>query len=131
MGQDSRLTKPGQFALVYRQGRSWTSGPLVLRAMPNGLTATRCGFSVSRRIGNAVTRNRVKRRLREIMRTENLRPGNDIVLIARTMAPQAGYAGLREAAQVLLARAKLLAGPEETGPAGIGAGTVADTGRIE
>ena len=126
MRQESRLTKPGQFAMVYRQGRSWTSGPLVLRAMPNGLTATRCGFSVSRRIGNAVTRNRVKRRLREIMRSESLRPGQDIVFIARTPAPQAGYAGLKQAAGALLRRAQLIAPPAEAG-----AGTMVDTGRIE
>lgn len=130
----SRLTKPGQFALVYRQGRSWTCGQLVLRAMPNGLTATRCGLSVSRRVGNAVTRNRVKRWLREIMRSESVRPGHDIVLIARATAPQAGYAGLKEAAEVLLERAKLIARPDEAsdeGPARAGAGTVADTGRTE
>jgi len=130
MRQESRLTKPAQFALVYRQGRSWSSGPLVLRAMPNGLPVTRCGFSVSRRIGNAVTRNRVKRWLREIMRGESVTAGYDIVLIARVAAPEAGFAGVKAAAAGLLARAKLIARPDGRSSE-IGVGTVADTGRIE
>ncbi len=120
MAQDSRLTKPGQYALVYRQGRSWTSGPLALRAMPNGLPTARCGISVSRRIGNAVTRNRVKRWLREIVRGTELQPGHDFVLVARAAAPEAGYAGVKEATLRLLNRAGLVVA---TPPAGVGAGT--------
>jgi ribonuclease P protein component len=125
MRQDGRLTKPGEFALVYRQGRSWSSGPLVLRAMPNGLPVTRYGFSVSRRIGNAVTRNRVKRWLREIVRAESVRAGYDIVMVARSTAPEAGFAGLKVATEALLKRALLIDGPAE--PAGK-VGAVAGSG---
>ena len=103
-----RLTRPQHFDLVYGRGSAWTSGVLVLKAMPNGLAFSRCGFSVSRRVGGAVVRNLAKRRLREIMRGTPLRPGWDIVLIARSPAAGTGYAGLKEATVRLLGRARLL-----------------------
>jgi ribonuclease P protein component len=98
--------------MVYGRGSSWASGPVVLRALPNGLSFSRYGFSISRRVGGAVTRNLVKRRLREILKSVPLIPGWDIVLIARPSAVAAGYAGLSEAVQRLLARARLV----EVGP---------------
>ncbi|MBI4180406.1 MAG: ribonuclease P protein component, partial [Chloroflexi bacterium] len=59
------LTKPQQYALVYRQGSSVASDLVVLKWVHNRLTFSRFGFSVSKRVGNAVTRNRLKRLLRE------------------------------------------------------------------
>ena len=55
-----------------------------------------------------MTRNLVKRRLREILRTALLKPGWDIVVIARPSAISAGYAGLRESTWHLLVRAHLV-----------------------
>jgi len=106
-----RLTRPYHFDLVYSRGSAWISGPIVLKALPNGLSFSRYGFSVSRRVGNSVTRNLVKRRLREILRTVLLKPGWDIVIIARPVAVSAGYAGTREATWQLLTRAHLLDTP--------------------
>jgi ribonuclease P protein component len=77
--------------------------------MPNDLGWTRCGFSVSRRVGNAVRRNRVKRRLREIMRKTSLKAGWDIVVIARPSAGESGYRALAEELNRLLGRGGLLA----------------------
>jgi ribonuclease P protein component len=70
---------------------------------------TRIGFSVSKRVGNSVTRNRVKRRLREAARRTlgDLPPGWDIVLGARSTAASADYATLDATVRALLARARL------------------------
>ncbi len=103
------LTTPAQFGLVYDRGRSWATDLLVMKALASGLGLSRYGFSISRRVGNAVVRNRVKRRLREIMRQTPLKPGWDVIFIVRPAASVAGYGRLEKAAKALLLRAKLLA----------------------
>jgi len=101
------LTKPEQYALVYNKGSSWISSLVVMKVLPNGLSLSRYGFSVSRRVGKAVVRNRVKRLLREILRQAPLQPGQDIVFIARPAAATADYASLEKSVNSLLSRAQL------------------------
>jgi len=79
-----------------------------MRAMPNGLPLSRCGFAVGKKVGNAVVRNRVKRLLREIIRLTPLNPGWDIVLIARSKSATARHAELKQALTEMLDRAKIL-----------------------
>jgi ribonuclease P protein component len=80
----------------------------VMKAMPNGLGTSRYGFAVTKRVGKAVQRNRVKRLLREVMRLQSLKRGWDIVIIARSLAVNAGYRELELVITKLLARAQLL-----------------------
>ena len=102
------LTKSEQYAVVYDKGSSWTDGKVVMKALPNGLAWSRYGFSVGRRVGGAVVRNQVKRRLREILRLSQLKPGWDIIFIARPPVAGADFAGLGRSVQNLLSRAGLL-----------------------
>ena len=68
---------------------------------------------VSRRVGKAVVRNRVKRLLREILRKTPLRPGWDVVFIARAPSSVADYAVLGKSVKNLLFRAGILVGDYE------------------
>jgi ribonuclease P protein component len=102
------LTKSEQYAAVYQKGSSQADGLLVMKALPNGLSFSRYGFSVGKRLGGAVARNRTKRRLREILRSTRLRPGWDIIFIARPAAASASLASLGKSVQGLLSRAGLL-----------------------
>jgi len=83
-----------------------------MKAMPNGLTLSRYGFSVTKKTGKAVQRNRLKRLLREIMRAQSLRPGWDIIFIARPAAADTDYRQLEGTVTKLLARAQLLGSNE-------------------
>ena len=107
------LTKRAQFTLVYDEGSSWISNLVVMKALPNGLTLSRYGFTVSRRVGKAVVRNKVKRLLREIIRQTPIQPGWDIIFIARSSAARANYVSIGKSVRGLLLRAGLLVGEYE------------------
>ena len=102
------LTNRAQYTLVYRQGKVWANSLVVMKAMPNGLSLSRYGFSVTKKVGKAVQRNHLKRLFREIMRLQSLKSGWDIVFIARSVAVNADYHQLERAVTKLLARAQLL-----------------------
>jgi len=79
-----RLTRSAEFDAVYRRGRSAASRHLVAYAFPNERGETRLGVAVSRKVGGAVVRNRLKRQLREAFEAQAaLTAGMDIVLVAR------------------------------------------------
>jgi ribonuclease P protein component len=107
----ARLKKPREFQRVRQEGRSLGTRLLTLGWAPNGLAWSRCGYTVGKRIGGAVARNRVKRRLREIIRLHikagQVASGYDLVFIARTGAAQATYHELATDVAHLLQRAHL------------------------
>ena len=104
-----RLSRSADFDRVYRQGRSHGARAFVLHAFPRGdEEPSRLGLSVSRKVGGAVERNRVKRLIREAFAAEgeNVRPGLDLVVVARpearAVAERDGLDGVRRALGELL-----------------------------
>ena len=108
MRGEQYLTRTAQYGLVYDRGSSWVNNLMVIKTLPNGLDISRYGFSVSRRVGKAVVRNRVKRLFREILRQITLQAGWDIIFIARSPVSMVGYADLEKSVRGLLARAGLV-----------------------
>ena len=96
---------------MFRGGRSWNNGLLVLRIVANDLDHNRYGFVTSKRLGNAVIRNRTRRRLREVIRVLPIATSWDIVISTKRAAAEADFPQLRTAVVQLLQRAGLLTRP--------------------
>ena len=109
MPRERRLTHNKQFAAVSSQGGSRANSLLVLKALPNGLGYSRYGFSVSRRLGNAVERNHIRRLMRESARLTEVKPGWDMLFIARRLITDADYHQVKQSVEELLQRARLKA----------------------
>ncbi len=108
MGKAERLTKSSQFAAVFEAGKYWANDLMVLRAMPNSLGASRTGVVASKKVGNAVIRNRARRLLREAVRLHSIESGWDIIIIARKKMVGKKYGDIEPAFAKLLGQAGLL-----------------------
>ena len=113
MRGEQYLTKKEQFDSVYKRGSNWANKNLVIRVLPNNLEISRFGITVSRRVGKAVVRNRIKRLIRETVRKIPFNPGYDIVFIARVSVAEARYSQVEESIKGLLDKAGLLTGEYE------------------
>lgn len=113
MQRDERLCAARDFATVRAQGRAVHCATLTLSWLASDQPANRYGFVVSKRVGKAVTRNLVKRRLRAIMQAHGaaLRPGYDLVLTARPSAVQRPFSDLARDVEYLVRRAHLAQPP--------------------
>lgn len=103
-----RLRKRPQFLRVQGGGVKVSAGPLLALALRNDAGVTRLGLTVSTKVGNAVSRVRIRRRLRELFRKRRLGLplGLDLVLIARGSAKDAEYEALVKAFDTIAARLK-------------------------
>ena len=111
MRRDQSLRRASDFRAVRSHGASWADHRLVLAARPRGgeyggeRPPSRFGFTVSKRMGNAVARNRIRRRLRAAVMDAGVERGWDVVLIARRGAIGSDYAGITRSVRGLLERA--------------------------
>jgi ribonuclease P protein component len=110
MQQRYRLRRAQDFARLRREGRVFHHHWMRLSLTPNGLTFNRYGFITSKQLGNAVTRNRVRRLMREAIRhlQPRLRPGFDIVLIARRPVIGQPFDAVQRIVEDLIHRADIL-----------------------
>lgn len=103
-----RLKHRSEFAAVYRHGKPFRSEFVILRTLRTDGPESRFGFTTGRALGGAVVRNRVKRRLREIVRGLPVAEGWDIVLNARVQAVGAEFDVLSGTVEGLMRRAGVL-----------------------
>lgn len=110
----NRLRLRSGFAAVYARKRSYATDLIVVYIRPNGLDISRFGFSVSKKLGKSVARNRVKRLLREAVKQclPQVKRGYDVVIVARTAAGGAALADLTRAVRGLLNRSGIIADAE-------------------
>ena len=108
------LKRNKQFRQVYRKGKSVACRELVLIYAKNRSDMVHVGFSVGKKLGNSVVRNRVKRRLREAFRPNLplLLPGFDLIVIARDAARDAPFSSWADSLRYLLRKAGLFQKPK-------------------
>ena len=109
MQRQRRLTRTTRISQIHRQGRSVANGLLVFRLLPNDMERSRFCIVAGKRVGNAVVRNRVKRRLREAVRNTPHHPGWDAIIMARRGSGAADYHRLQRAVRNLMRRTGMAA----------------------
>ncbi len=104
------LTRNKDFRRLYARGKSAVSQVLAVYARKNGLQSNRLGITAGTKIGNAVKRNLVRRRIRESYRLceETLKTGYDIVIVARTRAVHVNFREISGSLTALMDKLQIL-----------------------
>src|SRR5690554_677984 len=99
MKKKKRLRKNMEFKKVYKARKNFWNRNLILYIKRNGTKETRIGVSITRKVGNAVVRNKLKRRIKELNRRyiESLKEGYDIVIIPKKNAVNLSFKDLESA----------------------------------
>ena len=121
----SALKKNHEFKRLYNKGKSTASQCAVVYCRRNGRQENRLGVTVSTKIGGAVQRNRVRRRLKEIYRLNEhiLSAGYDIVIVARVRSRYAGYREIESSVLAAFRKLNLCVASNAQAP-GLGAGRI-------
>ncbi len=96
--REARLVRKSEFDAVYRTGKRRSSAHYTVFVRPNALTISRMGFSIKKALGDAVVRNRIRRRLREMVRChrQEIPAGWDIVIHPKSSVATAVFATLTQ-----------------------------------
>ena len=109
---DARVTvkQNGDFRRIYRRGRSAVAGGVVVYCLKNRAGGSRLGVTVSKKLGHAVVRNRVRRRIRELYRLnrDKMRSGWDVIIVGRSRSISGSFQKMTEAYLDCLRRLSLL-----------------------
>ena len=110
MEKKYRLRSNIQFKKVYRSGKSYGNRLIVLFVFKNGLKYNRVGYAVTKKVGNSVTRNRVRRRMKEIYRLNcfKIKKGYDLIFLPRINSKDSSYRNIESAMFHLLKIAHIL-----------------------
>ena len=96
--REARLVRRGEFDAVYRAGKRLSTSHFTVFVRSNELATSRFGFSIKKALGGAVVRNRIRRRVREIVRCrrQEIPSGWDIVIHPKNSVAKAPFAALAE-----------------------------------
>jgi ribonuclease P protein component len=104
-----KLKKHWQFDRLYKEGGKYFNDLFVLYVLPNKIQETRLGLTVTKKVGISVQRNRIKRLIREVLRSLNgISSGNDLVVVARKATVDMEYSQAHSSLIELLHRARVL-----------------------
>jgi len=107
--KENRLTKKKDFERAYKEGRGIKKDSLFLKIIENDQPFTRIGIVISKKVSKkAVIRNKIKRRIREIVRKMNLIPGFDIVIVTFPQIKEKDFKQIEEEINQLFIKAKCL-----------------------
>jgi ribonuclease P protein component len=104
------IKKDADFREVYRNGKSIANKHLVMYKHENKLDEIRIGISISKKVGKAVVRNRIRRMIKEVYRLEidgKIKKGYDIVFIARNPSKDATYKELEMSIKHLIKKSNV------------------------
>ena len=104
------LKKDSDFRKVYKHGKSFANRYLVMYILNNKSENSRIGISVSKKVGKAIIRNKVRRRIKEAYRVnidENVKYGYDIVFIARVAIKDAEYKDIEKSMKHLVKKSEM------------------------
>lgn len=110
MEKKFRIRKNIEFKNIYKLGKNYWNRNLVLYVKKNGLTETRVGYTITKKIGNAVVRNKMRRRMKEIVRLNfhNIKEGYDLIFIAKRSIVNIPYEELEGSMIHIMSISKLL-----------------------
>lgn len=105
----NKLRKNYEFKKVYKEGRYYADKYVVIYVIKNNMGLNRIGLSVSKKVGNSVVRNRVRRRMKEIYRrfAGTTKQGYDIVFTARIGIGSVDFSVIENSMEAALKRARL------------------------
>lgn len=105
------IKKDIDFRKIYQRGRSFADRNLVIYTLKNGKSKSRIGISISKKVGKAHVRNKLRRYIKEVYRLEidpYIKPGYDIVFIGRINAKNADYYDIKKSLNYITKKTKVV-----------------------